>query len=75
MKTKGKIEIGYDADLVLVKKVPPYRIQAEKSLSKAKWSPYENHEVCAQIDKVFLMGEEVFNAEKGIIAARGKLLM
>jgi dihydroorotase len=75
LKTKGKIEIGYDADLVLVKKVLPYRIQAEKSLSKAKWSPYENLEVCAQIDRVFLMGEEVFNAEKGIIAARGKLLM
>ncbi len=56
LKHKGKIKEGYDADLVLVKKVQSYSISAKESNSKQKWNPFEGQKINAKIDKVFLKG-------------------
>ena len=38
---KGKIEVGFDADLVLLDMELKKAYTKESILSKAKWSPYE----------------------------------
>ncbi len=56
---KGKIEQGYDADLVFIRK-ERYRIKDGHIFSKCAWNIFENREVKAKVDKVFIRGEMVF---------------
>jgi dihydroorotase len=69
---KGKIEFGFDADLVLWDLTPSV-IDASKSFSKAKYSPFDGWEVLGQVEKTFIDGQLIF--EKGRFVAedfRGK---
>ena len=45
LSKKGKIEIGYDADLTLIDLHKENKIKADQFLSKAKFSPFEGQEV------------------------------
>jgi dihydroorotase len=74
LTNKGKLEIGYDADLIVVKKVEPYLLDPSNSFGKCKWSPYKNQEVTALIDKVFLKGHLVFDPTNDIIEAKGNFV-
>jgi dihydroorotase len=65
LRTKGFIEEGYDADLMVVDKIPEYRIKSVSFKTKAKFSPFENFSSSVRIWKVFLKGNEI-NIEKGI---------
>ncbi len=59
IKNKGFIKEGYDADLVIIDKVPLYTIDSQKFKTKAKFTPYENFKTQIQIWKVFLRGFEI----------------
>jgi dihydroorotase len=59
LKNKGFIKEGYDADLIIVEKIPEYTINSKKFKSKAKYSPFENFKTSVQIWKVFLSGSEI----------------
>jgi dihydroorotase len=59
LKGKGYIKEGYDADLLIVDKVPEHFVRAANFKSKAKFSPFENYATHLQIWKVFIGGEEV----------------
>ncbi len=59
LKNKGFIKEGYDADLIIVDKVPEYTIKPETFKTKAKYTPFENYKTQIQIWKVFLGGEEI----------------
>ncbi|MBY9015674.1 MAG: dihydroorotase family protein [Candidatus Lokiarchaeota archaeon] len=59
IKNKGLIKAGYDADLIIVDKIPGYPINPEVFKTKAKFSPYEDYKTSVQIWKVFLSGIEV----------------
>ncbi len=63
LKHKGFIKEGYDADLLIVDKVPDYKINPLNFKSKAKFSPFEEYITSVQIWKVFLRGTEVNNDE------------
>ncbi len=63
LKNKGFIKEGYDADLIIIDKVPNYEIKSKNFKSKAKYSPYENFSTSIQIWKVFLRGSEVNNEQ------------
>ncbi len=56
---KGSIKEGYDADLIIVGKIPEYTIDSKKFKSKAKYSPFESLKTSVQIWKVFLSGIEI----------------
>jgi len=58
-KNKGFIKEGFDADLVIIDKVPEYSISSNNFYTKAKYSPFENSKTQIQIWKVFLRGKEV----------------
>ncbi len=59
LKTKGHIKEGYDADLIVIDRVPEHLINPKHFKSKAKFSPYENLMTSVHIWKVFLGGSEV----------------
>ncbi|NVM36028.1 MAG: dihydroorotase family protein [Candidatus Lokiarchaeota archaeon] len=61
LKNKGFIKEGYDADLLIVDKVPDYKINSQNFKTKAKFSPFENFITSVQIWKVFLRGTEINN--------------
>lgn len=59
IKNKGLIKAGYDADLIIVDKIPEYSINPEVFKTKAKFSPYKDYKTSVQIWKVFLNGIEI----------------
>jgi len=61
IKNKGLIKAGYDADLIVVDKIPEHTIKTELFKTKAKFSPYEDYKTTVQIWKVFLSGIEINN--------------
>jgi dihydroorotase len=63
LKNKGYIEEGYDADLIIIEKIPKFSINATNFKTKAKFSPFENFTSTVHIWKVFLKGNEI-NIEK-----------
>ena len=58
-KKKGFIKEGFDADLVIIDKVPDYYISSNSFYTKAKYTPFENLKTQIQIWKVFIRGNEV----------------
>ena len=65
LKNKGFIEVGYDADLIIVDKIQEYTINPQNFKTKAKFTPYEKFSTNVEIWKVFLRGIEI-NLEDSI---------
>ncbi|MFX1417923.1 MAG: dihydroorotase family protein [Promethearchaeota archaeon] len=65
LKGKGFIKEGCDADLLIVDRVPEYKIDPQYFKTKAKFTPYEKFNTHIQIWKVFLRGIEI-NIENSI---------
>jgi dihydroorotase len=57
LKDKGSIEVGKDADFVVVDSGLERTISADNLHSKCGWTPYEGWKVQGDIAKVFLRGE------------------
>lgn len=58
---KGAIEVGSDADLVIMKNVPPYKITVQDQKQQADYTPYEGFQIEKKIMRVYLRGEVVFD--------------
>jgi dihydroorotase len=56
IRGKGRIEVGYDADLVLVDPAASFTMTRERVVSKCGWSPYEGETLYGGIESVFLNG-------------------
>ncbi|MFX1304644.1 MAG: dihydroorotase family protein [Promethearchaeota archaeon] len=65
LKNKGFIKEGFDADLIIVDKVPEYKINSQNFKTKAKFSPFEAYPTSVHIWKVFIKGNE-FNLENSL---------
>lgn len=59
LKNKGFIKEGYDADLLIIDKVPEVPINPQKFKTKAKFTPFENFRSTIKVWKVFLRGIEI----------------
>lgn len=57
--TKGKVETGYDADLVIVNIDDEFEIDSSKFHSKAKHSPFDKEKVRGKILKTIVKGKVV----------------
>ena len=71
LENKGFIKEGYEADLMIIDKVPEFPIRSQNFKTKAKFSPFENCNSVVQIWKVFLRGTEI-NDEKAL--PNGKII-
>ncbi|MFK7930216.1 MAG: dihydroorotase family protein [Myxococcota bacterium] len=66
LDTKGYIEKGYDADLVLFSEGEIERVDSQELLSTAGWSPYHTREAAPKPDLVIVAGN--------VVAAKGKII-
>lgn len=71
LKNKGKIEVGNDADLVLIDLQRKWKIEKDKFFSKGKYTPFENYEIVGKVIMTLLRGELVFVENKGFLIEGG----
>lgn len=60
---KGKIEVGYDGDLVLVDLKKRYKIDTQKFLSKGKNNPFDGYEVYGRVVSTIKAGKVLFRGD------------
>ena len=56
LQTKGALEIGKDADIVLVNPNVEYELTDQQMLSKCRWTPFVGRKVKGKIEQVFIRG-------------------
>lgn len=64
IKNKGKIALGYDADLVIVDMTTEEIISKDDVISKCGWTPYAGFEKGGKIVTTIVRGNVVFNDGK-----------
>ncbi|EAQ80872.1 dihydroorotase [Blastopirellula marina] len=57
---KGRIEVGYDADLVLVDMNKTMAIRGPHMQTKCRWTPFEGREVTGWPVRTWVCGKEVY---------------
>jgi dihydroorotase len=57
---KGRIEVGYDADLVLVNLKKTLEVRNENQVTKCAWSPWHGVPLTGWPVRTWVMGREVF---------------
>ncbi len=68
---KGSIEVGKDADLILLDPSKKWTVKGEKFYSKGKITPFENKTFQGRIIKTIIRGKVVYDIEKGIVQKAG----
>ncbi len=58
---KGRIKVGYDADLVLVDLNLTQTIRNEQQITKSRWSPWHGEELTGWPVRTWVMGHEVYH--------------
>lgn len=66
MPQKGRIEVGADADLVLVDLNQKRVIRNEAQYTKCRWSPWHETELTGWPVATWVMGRQVFDALQGV---------
>jgi dihydroorotase len=69
---KGRIEVGYDADLVLVDLERTREVRNEEQLTKCRWSPWHGERLTGWPVRTWVMGREVYNDGQLDVNARGQ---
>lgn len=68
---KGRIAVGYDADLVLVDLNKTATIRDEEQQTKSKWSPWHGEQITGWPVRTWVMGHEVFRDGAFDLSRRG----
>jgi dihydroorotase len=68
---KGRIEVGFDADLVLVDLNKTAVIRDEEQETKSKWSPWHGEAITGWPVRTWIMGHEVFRNGEFDLSRRG----
>lgn len=66
---KGRIALGADADFAILDPRKPFTVEARKSYSSAKWSPYDGWTVQGKVVRTILRGQTVFDGESVVAQA------
>ncbi len=62
---KGRIEVGYDADLVLVDLQESRTIRDAEQVTKSKWSPWDGQSLTGWPVATYLLGNRIWDRESG----------
>lgn len=68
LTSKGRLAVGYDADIVVFDTHVSHEITDEEVLSKIGWSPYLGRSVSAMPELTFVRGQTVY--ERGNVVGR-----
>lgn len=72
LKNKGKIEVGYDGDFVIVNPDDRFVFDASKDLlCKNRYSPFDGFEFFGTIEKTILRGKVIYDRVMGIVSESG----
>jgi dihydroorotase len=66
MVGKGRIAVGYDADLVLVDRSLKRTIRDEEQQTKSKWSPWNGETLTGWPVGTWVGGQQVWNQSSGL---------
>lgn len=69
---KGRIEVGYDADLVLVDLNKTATVRNEEQETKSRWSPWHGATLTGWPVRTFVLGREVFRDGQFDTTIRGR---
>ena len=64
IKNKGKLEVGYDADLVMVNLETNTKFTKEETVSKCGWTPYEGILKGGEVLLTMVRGNIVYSNNK-----------
>jgi dihydroorotase len=69
---KGRIQVGYDADLVLVDLARVHEVRNDEQVTKCGWSPWHGERLTGWPVRTWVMGEEVYNNGEFKLNVRGQ---
>jgi len=72
---KGKIEKGYDADIIIFDPDKKFIVEENKIFHRHKETPYSGRELYGVVETTFLRGEKVFNNGKIISSPLGEVVL
>jgi len=72
--SKGCLEAGSDADIVIYDPEGSYTIRAASQTQKPDYAPYEGMQVSGKIDQVFLRGQRVLDRQHKITENTGRYI-
>lgn len=58
---KGRLEVGYDADIAVYDRSEPWRIDEGCLHSNAGWSPYHGRSIGGRVIRTILRGEDIWD--------------
>ncbi|WP_106429915.1 dihydroorotase [Streptomyces xiaopingdaonensis] len=70
--TKGRLQPGYDADVMVLTPSDDWRIDTAAQLSNAGWTPYHGYAPGAQVTLTLSHGNVVYDAGKGLLGVPGR---
>ena len=74
LRSKGLIEVGYDADIALVDPNSTWTVRAEDSESTQEYTPFEGFEMTAKVTDTFVRGNHVLQDGKVVGQPTGQYL-
>jgi allantoinase len=60
-KRKGRIAVGYDADLVIWDPRAKFRVDATRLQQRHKLTPYDGRELCGVVAATYLRGQQIYD--------------
>lgn len=75
MTGKGRLAVGYDADITLVDPLKSYVFERSMVKSKCGWSPYESETLTGSVEAVVLNGKIAMRGGETVGSASGRQLV
>lgn len=74
-KRKGRIEVGYDADLVIWDPDAQLRVSPDNTQHRHKLTPYAGDTLAGVVKQTYLRGQKIFDEGKPLNGPLGRLLV